>query len=288
MVAGLDRVFLGDELAADCSFCLSALRLPVFWKTHCHAVSTLGHPMRIPIPMSHATKASNSRVSELERRFSNLTQLPFTTMSRASWTFQLDSEAPSKAVPGLPTHRNCEMVSASRFGIQQWLAKPVAKPRTAMDPKKTWPVASGWSWSSFWKIGSVLIWTLECMSFLLFLNNFIFIPSQLHKSNNAHSSHWLALGLWGFHTFLCVTSRCPAVQWSPLTSICLLPALGERGPVLAASRSGGHQAGQMSACDVCELFVHLELIDHNLLGNTTLRPGDGGVVCRMLAKPFSC
>ena len=140
MVAGLDRVFLGDELAADCSFCLSALRLPVFWKTHCHAVSTLGHLIRIPIPMSHATKASNSRVSELERRFSNLTQLPFTTMSRASWTFQLDSEAPSKAVPGLPTHRNCEMVSASRFGIRQRIAKPVAKPRTAMDLKKTWPV----------------------------------------------------------------------------------------------------------------------------------------------------
>ena len=93
------------------------------------------------------------------------------------------------------------------------------------------------------------------MSFLLFLNHFIFIPPQLHKSNNAHSSHCLALGLWGLHAFLCVTGRCPAVQWSPLTSICLLPALGERGPVLAASGSGGHQAGQMSGV-WCPWAVH--------------------------------
>lgn len=55
--------------------------------------------------------------------------------------------------------------------------------------------------------------------------------------------------------------------------------------MLAASRSGGHQAGQMSACDVCELFVHLELIDHNLLGNTTLRPGDGVVCAGCLQSP---
>ena len=95
---------------------------------------------RIPIPTSHATKASNSCVSEFQSRFSNLTLLPFTTMPWALWTFQLDSEAPSKAVPGFLTHRNCEMISAFRFGIQQWIAKSVAKPRTAMDLRKTWPV----------------------------------------------------------------------------------------------------------------------------------------------------
>lgn len=58
--------------------------------------------------------------------------------------------------------------------------------------------------------------------------------------------------------------------------------------MLAASGSGDHQDGQMSGCDVHELFVHLEVTDHNLLGNTTLRSGDGGVVCRMLAKSSSC
>lgn len=46
------------------------------------------------------------------------------------------------------------------------------------------------------------------------------------------------------------------------------------------------QDGQMSGCDVYELFVHLEVTDQlPPLLNTTLRSGDGGVVqdaCKVL------